>query len=111
MPQKFGNFFWLVQQEMQELVRLRSWSNDQTLSFKHLTLALQAMFNRFVTSQNITLQAELPVNAFEFQKHLIFVLHEIFDQQCFVVPNSQTFCLTSKSQMFDKQCLIVCAGP
>ncbi len=26
-------------------------------------------------------------------------------------PNGQTFCLTSKSQMFDQQCLIVWPGP
>ncbi len=36
---------------------------------------------------------------------------KIFDRQCFATwPIAQTFCLLSKFQMFDKQCLIVLPG-
>ncbi len=89
------------------LTNATPWPNDQTFLVKHLIFALQAMFDRLTTSQNILWQAEFDHHCF-WKTSTLFnacIKQNMLDEKCFVTwPHGKIFCLKSKFRMFDKQC-------
>ncbi len=74
------------------------------------------MFGRLVMSRNIPCQAQISrIRWGMFSKkfkNINSLTQAKMSQHCFVtLPNGKTYCLTSKFQMFDRQCLIIWQEP
>ncbi len=77
----------------QQMIMLRNAACEANIKYKRF--AIQAMFDRLATSQNITWQARWQA---EFKQNSL---------KKKLLWNTETLCLNSKFQMFEKQCLTV----